>query len=200
VSTAGIPDARIDRIAAAVRARTPVYAERDEPYWEAAVALVLRERRGSPLELLFIRRAIRESDPWSGQVALPGGRRDKDEADLAATVLRETREETGIDLRATGQLLGPLDEVRPRTPVLPPVIVRPYVARLDSDETFVPSDEVAGHFWAPVDELFKPSNTRSTRVQARGTTLIWPEAIHFEGHVIWGMTERILRNFQAVAQ
>ncbi|HXB54963.1 MAG TPA: CoA pyrophosphatase, partial [Vicinamibacteria bacterium] len=39
----------------------------------AAVALILREAaRG--LELLFIRRAEHDGDPWSGQVGFPGGR------------------------------------------------------------------------------------------------------------------------------
>ena len=38
----------------------------------AAVAIVLRQ--GDPgLEFLLIKRAEREGDPWSGQVALPGG-------------------------------------------------------------------------------------------------------------------------------
>jgi 8-oxo-dGTP pyrophosphatase MutT (NUDIX family) len=190
---------RLARIAASIRAHTPVYAEREEPYWEAAVVLILRERNGGPLEVLFIQRAIREGDPWSGQIALPGGKRDKNESDLTATVLRETREEIGIDLKADGEIIGPLDELRPRTPVLPPVIVRPFVARLDADAVIVPSDEVAGTFWAPVDELVNPRNTRSTRVMARNAFWMWHDAIHWNGHVIWGMTERIMRQFNKVA-
>jgi 8-oxo-dGTP pyrophosphatase MutT (NUDIX family) len=198
-SRAGAPVSRLERIATSIRGHTPVYAERDEPYWEAAVALVLRELNGGPLEVLFIQRAVREGDPWSGQIGFPGGKRDKNESDLSATVLRETREELGIDLKADGELIGALDELRPRTPVLPPVIVRPYVARLDADAVFAPSDEVAGHFWAPADELFKPGNTRSTRVMARNAFWMWHDAIHYNGHVIWGMTERILRQFNKVA-
>jgi 8-oxo-dGTP pyrophosphatase MutT (NUDIX family) len=188
----------LDRIAAAVRARTPAYAERDEPFWEAAVALVLRERTGKGAEMLFIQRAVREGDPWSGQVALPGGRRDDDENDLAVTVVRETREETGIDIRAQGELVGPLDELRPRTPVLPPVIVRPYVARLDPSVEPATSDEVAGFFWAPLTALFDPANTRNTRVRTRGAFWIWHDAIHYEGQVIWGMTQRIVKTLQEV--
>ena len=53
-----------------------------------------------------------------------------DEGD-AIMLFGETREELGIDLPTEGEVIGPLDELRPRTPVLPPVIVRPYVARLD---------------------------------------------------------------------
>lgn len=192
--------ALLDRIASAVRARVPAYAERDEPFWEAAVALVLRERAGAGAELLFIQRAVREGDPWSGQVALPGGRRDEGENDLAVTVVRETREETGIDIRAQGELIGPLDELRPRTPVLPPVIVRPYVARLDPSVEPATSDEVAGFFWAPLTALFDPANTRKTRVRTRGAFWIWHDAIHYEGQVIWGMTQRIVKTLQEVAK
>lgn len=190
----------LDRIAAAVRGRVPAYAERDEPFWEAAVALVLRESAARGPEMLFIQRAVREGDPWSGQVALPGGRRDDDEHDLAVTVVRETREETGIDLRAQGELIGPLDELRPRTPVLPPVIVRPYVALVPATVEPATSDEVAGFFWAPLGALFDPANTRNTRVRTRGAFWIWHDAIHFEGQVIWGMTQRIVKTLQEVAR
>lgn len=190
----------LERIATAVRARVPAYAERDEPFWEAAVALVLRERARQGAEMLFIQRAIREGDPWSGQVALPGGRRDDGETDLAVTVVRETREETGIDIRAQGELIGPLDELRPRTPVLPPVIVRPYVAVLPATVEPATSDEVAGFFWAPLAALFDPANTRKTRVRTRGAFWIWHDAIHYEGQVIWGMTQRIVKTLQEVAR
>lgn len=185
----------LDAIAAAIRARAPKVAERDEPYWEAAVAIVVRDGAAGP-EALFIKRAKREGDPWSGQVALPGGRRDEGEHDLADTAWRETMEETGLDLRASGEIVGPLDEIRPRTPVLPPVIVRPYVATLRGPVTVVYSDEVAGHFWVPLVTLFHPANTKRTRVLTRGAFWIWRDAIHIDGHVIWGMTEVILRTFE----
>src|SRR5262245_2019379 len=118
-----MPSDRLQRIADAIRAYPAVVAERDEPYWEAAVALVIRETGQGALDVLFMKRAAREGDPWSGQVSFPGGRRDKTDADLAATVIRETREETGLDLSTHGELFGALDEIRPRTPMLPPVIV-----------------------------------------------------------------------------
>jgi 8-oxo-dGTP pyrophosphatase MutT (NUDIX family) len=188
----------MSRIAEAVRAYQPAQAEREEPYWEAAVAMILRELPDRPIEVLFMKRAEREGDPWSGQVSFPGGRRDKGEANLDATVVRETHEETGLDLLTEGELIGPLDELRPRTPMLPPVIVRPYVARLDADAIMSPSDEVAALFWVPLDVLLDPSNTRKTRVQARGKFWMWHDAIHYDGHVIWGLTERVIRNFRGI--
>ena len=54
-------------------------------------------RHGDP-EILFIKRASRRGDRWTGHVALPGGRRDPGDADDAAAAVRETAEEVGIAL------------------------------------------------------------------------------------------------------
>ncbi len=98
----------------------------------------------------MIKRAEFEGDPWSGQIALPGGRREEGDATLEETALRETFEETAIDVRAAGGgVLGTLDEVYPRTPVLPPIVVRPYVAVVPPNVSVVPSHEVAEAFWVP---------------------------------------------------
>ena len=65
----------------------------------AAVAVVLRPGTDSP-EVLLIERTRVEGDPWSGQMALPGGRRDAADRSLLETAVRETREETGVALDA----------------------------------------------------------------------------------------------------
>lgn len=54
-------------------------------------------QNGDP-EILFIKRAGRVGDRWSGHVAFPGGRRDPPDVDDRATAIRETREEVGLDL------------------------------------------------------------------------------------------------------
>jgi len=189
-------DARLVRITESVRARAPKMAERDEPFLEAAVALILRPTAHG-VELLFIKRATRDDDPWSGQIALPGGRFDMDDESLEATAVRETFEEVDLDLRTHGTIIGSLDEVRPRTPVLPPVIVRPYVAIVGADVALVPSVEVAELFWAPLDRVFDPHATRETEIVVRGLKTKRP-AIHYRGHIIWGMTEQILRSLAAI--
>lgn len=189
--------ARLARIADRVRARTPGIAERDPPCFEAAVALILRATAGDVVEVLFIKRAARDDDPWSGQVALPGGRHDAGDASLEATAVRETREEVGLDLARDGSIVGALDELRPRTPVLPPVIVRPFVATVSADAPVEAGVEVAEAFWAPLDVILDPSSTRDTEIPVRGLRTRRP-AIHYRGHVIWGMTEGIIHNLGEV--
>ena len=54
-------------------------------------------KHGDP-EMLFIKRATRVGDKWNGHVALPGGKRDPEDADDQVTAVREAMEEVGIDL------------------------------------------------------------------------------------------------------
>ena len=54
-------------------------------------------QQGDP-EILFIRRAARRGDRWTGHVAFPGGKRDPDDASDRAAAERETLEEVGLDL------------------------------------------------------------------------------------------------------
>ena len=82
----------------------------------ASVALVLRQgNRGC--ELLLIRRAERPRDPWSGDVALPGGGVEESESDLEAAI-RECQEEVGLNLSGGGfSYVGQLDDrIARRTP------------------------------------------------------------------------------------
>ena len=158
----------------------------------AAVALILLEGpRG--LETLLIRRAERADDPWSGQVALPGGRYDPGDADLLVTAIRETREETGVDLSAA-ERLGVLDDLYPRTPTLPAVVVRPFVFALASRPTLVPGVEAARVFWLPLDRLSQRGVRRDFTLPVRGVERTFPAYVVDE-IVIWGMTERILTPF-----
>jgi 8-oxo-dGTP pyrophosphatase MutT (NUDIX family) len=133
----------------------------------------------------------------SAQIALPGGRHQDSDESLEDTAVRETHEEVGLELRSHGTILGALDELRPRLAVLPPVIVRPYVATISADAAIASSDEVAEFFWAPLDAILDPAAERATEIFVRQTSTM-RSAIHYEGHVIWGMTEQILRRFEEI--
>lgn len=181
----------LERMSASLRAAPgrAVPVDGDAP--RAAVALAFRTDRGEP-ELLFIRRAEREDDPWSGQVALPGGRWSPGDASLQATAFRETLEETGLDLGSLGTVLGVLDDLRPLTAILPPIIVTPFVATLVTPTALRLSHEVAGTFWVPWSAITDPALARESEVHTRGATWRTPSFV-FGEHVVWGMTERILR-------
>ena len=185
------------RLRRALEERPPVLAPDDGAPRRAAVAVVLRHGSGDVVELLLIKRSERDDDPWSGHVALPGGRFDPTDATLQDTAIRETREETGIDLARDGVLLGMLDELRPRTPVLPPIIVTPFVAIVRADVAIETSDEVALAFWVALSSLADPTLAVDSDVTARGATWRVPSYL-LGGHIVWGMTERILRNLQAL--
>ena len=169
----------------------------DEPVLHAAVAIVLRPGEGGELELLLIKRAEFEGDPWSGHVALPGGRREPGDHSLADTAVRETWEETAIHIERTGQLLGALDEISPTNPMARRVVVRPYVAAVMPDVTIVESPEVAAAFWVPLGALRAETSWINAEVQAHGVDLRVPAFAHGD-YVVWGLTERILRAFLAL--
>ena len=190
----------IARIAAALAGRTAVEVdcEPGEHPLRAAVALVLRPGDGGELEILLIKRADYEGDPWSGQVALPGGRREPDDLSLERTAVRETWEETAIDIERDGAVIGVLDEVSPRTPTVRRVIVRPYVAAVGAAVTVVESPEVATAFWVPLAALRETAAWITAEVTAHGQPLTVPAFTHGE-YVVWGLTERILRSFLRIA-
>jgi len=168
---------------------TPAVAPDARP---AAVALVLVEGENGA-EVLLIRRAVRAGDPWSGQIALPGGRREPADRDLLATAIRETREETGIDLRR-GEPLAVLDDLAPVTPVLPPVVVRPFVFGLSRRPALRPNDEVQQGFWVPLDRFAEPGVRHEVTLTVQGAERTLPAYVVGD-EVIWGMTERILTPF-----
>lgn len=165
----------------------------------AAVAILIRCGSSGEPELFFIQRSEYEGDPWSGHIAFPGGREEKGDESLLETAVRETLEETGIDLRGRSELLGVLDDLRPRAVRLPAVVVRPFVFAVASVDEPVLSPEVAGAFWVPLPVLLDRSVWRDARVKA-GDIEISRFAFHHQGYVIWGMTERILSGLLTLVQ
>lgn len=156
----------------------------------AAVALIVAP---SPDAILLIQRARRPGDPWSGHMALPGGRRESQDEDLLATASRETWEEVGVAV-SREMLVGALADVVPRIPTLPPVAVRPFLFTVPSRPNLTVNPEVAAAAWVSLTELLRPEAHQQVAVDIQGETReVW--AYVLEAGVVWGMTERILTGF-----
>lgn len=163
---------------------------------QAAVTLLLREDQRAA-ELLIIKRAEREGDPWSGHLALPGGRAESEDADLLATAARETFEEVGVDLSGEGRFIGQLPLLKPTSPRIPQIEITPLVALAPSQLSINLSEEVDDVLWLPVGQL--KSEGLSAVYEMRFGDLVkkWPAYPSPLGP-IWGITERILTDFLSV--
>ena len=157
----------------------------------AAVAAVLRDGPAGPA-LLFIRRAEHPSDPWSGDMAWPGGRVDPVDGGPLATAVREAREELALDLERDGELLGALPVARTHLRSgQGPLWVAPFVFELTSAPRLVPNDEVQEAVWVPLGFLLDPANRGSFAWTGRGATIQMP-CVRYEGRLIWGLTLKML--------
>jgi 8-oxo-dGTP pyrophosphatase MutT (NUDIX family) len=163
----------------------------------AAVTAVLRVVEHEA-ELLFIKRAEHEGDPWSGHMAFPGGRYEPHDDSLEVTARRETFEELALDL-SQGMVLGRLDDLAPRNPVLPPILIRPFVAIVPPDVTFSPSMEVAATYWVPLTMLRNVETQAEHVITINGARARFP-GFRVDQHIVWGLTERIVRQLLLLAQ
>ena len=184
------------RIDTALRERSPRTIEGTAH--AAAVALVLRERERG-LEALFIKRAEHPNDPWSGHVGLPGGRAETEDGGLVHTAIRETAEEIGLLLTVDPHLLGPLDETRAtaRSKSIDMKIAPFVFAAIEAPDALMLSEEVASTHWLPLVDVFDPARGAAVTMEHAGQTLRFP-AISIDGLMIWGLTLRMLRNFETL--
>ncbi|MCO4830315.1 MAG: CoA pyrophosphatase [Gammaproteobacteria bacterium] len=161
---------------------------------EAAVALVLQPKV-SGLRALFILRAKKEGDPWSGQMALPGGHRETIDTDLVETARRETHEEIGLDLNQAGRYLGSLAGIRANPRAGFDLVVTPQVFALeDIAVPLQPNEEVAEVLWGNLDEMISGRSLTDAsfpEFQREGT---FP-GYQVGAQVVWGLTFRMINDF-----
>lgn len=175
---------RLAALAERLRTLDPARGGARRHRWEAATALVLAPGPDD-IEVAIIERTHRPGDDWSGQLALPGGRRDDTDADLASTAAREAAEEVGLSLAAS---VGLVSEHRPR---IRPGVVACYAFTLDHRPTLQPEPaEVSTAWWVPLSALTDPTNATTTRYAG----LRFP-AIDIDGRPLWGMTLATLERF-----
>jgi len=158
----------------------------------AAVAAILRDGPYGA-ELLLIQRAERTSDPWSGHMALPGGRQDPVDPDVLTTAVRVTSEEVGIDLASDGTLLGRLDDLPVVAHGKPMgLTISPFVFALERDVTLETNREVRDALWVALGPLYRDERAMTYRYPLGESVLEMP-AWDIEGRVVWGLTYRIVK-------
>ncbi len=187
-----------DLVNDALRLREPARVE--EPVsTRAAVAAIFRGERDG-LELLFMRRAEHEDDPWSGHISFPGGRAEPGEDDPLLTAVRETAEETGIDLGRDAELLGRLDEIRAMARGRPvDLSIAPFVFRLLRPVEGTPNHEVVSLHWLPLERLLAPGSRSTMEYEHEGTALELP-CLRIDELVIWGLTYRMFDNLRELVE
>jgi 8-oxo-dGTP pyrophosphatase MutT (NUDIX family) len=177
--------------------RTPFVGTVASDCPRASVALIVRP--GDPgLELLLIRRAERAGDPWSGHMALPGGRAEPGDTDAVHTAIRESREEVGVSLDRRS-LIGRLDDVQPISGA-PRIAVSAWVFATGAGTATRTNHEVDLTLWVPVRDLLHPAARREyLHALEEGEPLRFP-AFGYDEYVIWGLTHRILTQFLDIAR
>ncbi|MEG2047825.1 MAG: CoA pyrophosphatase [Comamonas sp.] len=174
--------------------REPRFSDRPPTQAAVLLPLVLREE----LTVLLTERTAHLST-HSGQVAFPGGKRDPEDVDAAATALREAHEEVGLDATYV-QVLGCLPVYATGTGFQ----VTPVVALVDPAAPLRPNPyEVADIFEVPLRFLLDPAHHERHSYQWNGMQREWFAMPYQNGarqHYIWGATAGMLRNFYRFMQ
>lgn len=169
-------------------------APSDEAERHAAVAFIVRQRPAGGAETLFIKRTERPDDPWSGHMALPGGRREAGDESLEATARRETLEEVGLELEPA-QCFGRLHDIYGGRLHTFKMSVSPFLYQTaDGDNLTHNKDEVADAVWVPLSLLSDPKQIRDYMFHLDPHNRPFP-SFHYNDYVIWGLTFRIIANF-----
>ena len=187
-------------IVAALNAHQPRRLRLRRRFQRAAVAVIVRESRQGA-EVLLVERAHHPGDPWSGDMALPGGRIDAlDEASASTAACRETGEETGLTItRANG--IGRLsDRMTLNHRRRAPMIVSPFVYQLADNPQIRLNHEIAGTRWLALAWLDEPTHRVTLRWRIGPVTLPMP-CYHCDARQrLWGLTLSILDEFMRVAR
>lgn len=176
-------------------ARVPPRIHAVDPERHASVAMII-EPGMDDYSVLFIERARKDSDPWSGQIAFPGGRREPEDPDSRAVAVRETAEEIGVLLKPS-QYIGRLDDLKGRHGgTSEGMVISCFVYHLETPVEVTPNYEVAAVERLPIRHLV--DSAHRTEIEWKDAELRRFPGIRFgenDARVVWGLTYRFLCAF-----
>lgn len=159
----------------------------------ASVALIYRKADDGGVELMFIQRARRQGDPWSGDMGFPGGRMQPENATPRAAAERETLEETGVDLLRHGRFQARLSDLITRHHSRwRPMVVTPYVYQWYGTQPVTLNHEVEQIVWVPLDYLAARENQSRLPWRTPVGTLNLP-CCRYQDYCIWGLSYSMLQ-------
>jgi len=157
----------------------------------AAVLILVIDRSDGPT-VLFTQRTAHLTD-HAGQISFPGGRVEAHDPSVEQTALRETWEETGLDVSRIA-VLGSI----PRYTTGTGYLITPVVGWLEPPADYRPDPtEVEECFEVPLDFLIQPANHRLESAMYKGRMRDY-YAIPFGSRYIWGATAGMLVTFTRV--
>jgi len=163
----------------------------------AGVALILKSI-GEDMSVLFIERALREDDPWSGHIAFPGGHQDRSDTGVLQTVVRETKEEVGITLTPS-ECVSQLPFEKPYTSdQRTDLVVLPYVFVLTHEPELYLNHEVSEVIWVPLKLLISGELLTTETVNFNSKEYRLPGFRLNDKHFVWGLTYRVLQRFCSI--
>jgi 8-oxo-dGTP pyrophosphatase MutT (NUDIX family) len=135
--------------------------------------------------------------PHSGQMALPGGKKEAIDFDLMQTAIRETKEEIGIELKQT-DVIGKLTELF--IPVSN-TLVLPFTAIINHVPNFIPQHtEVVEVVECKITQLLSQTNNEITQVKINESLTIKTPYFSLNNKIVWGATAMILNEFKKIWQ
>lgn len=152
----------------------------------AGVSMIVRDRTAP--SVLLIKRADHAGDPWSGQIAFPGGKMQPGDRTARDTAIRETLEEVGVDLNRTANFLGYGKVSTTHTGAMDVV---PSVFELKGGVEIRTNQEVASYRWVDLEDLLSPAARSTYRLSFQGRPVDMPAFVAGD-YVVWGLTHRIL--------
>jgi len=157
----------------------------------ASVAVILRKNQANDFDILLIKRAERSGDPWSGDMAFPGGKMDNADQSIYQTALRELHEEIGLgaeNLKHIGRLSDQLTKTHSG---LRPMIISAFIFELNKHTEFVLNHEVAEIVWVPLTHFCASVNRKHMVWKVKGLKINLP-CYWFKNKRVWGLTLRML--------